>query len=290
MTKVNVILITYNQEKYIEQALHSILMQETTFAFDIIVADDCSTDATLNIIRQYANESNIKFIFLPNNENLGYIKNYQRAFAACESDYITIMEGDDFWNSPHHIQNHIAFLDNHSECSMCFNRHIRLFEDQYREEIPEWTGENNYQYFTTEQMIQGNKIGNLSCCTFRSELIKKLDPHLFDLTFADWLLGMIMGQYGYLGYLEQVTSTYRIHDNGQWSRMSETEQTLKMISQLKLYDKILGYKYTRLFARKIKSLEICLYGNRDLKDKIKHFVPDSLKKLYWKLKKKHDEQ
>lgn len=123
--KANIILITYNQEKDIRQALESILMQKRTFDFNIIVADDCSTDTTLQIISEYAEKSDIEFIFLPQTSNLGYIKNYQRAFAACNRDYIAIMEGDDYWLSPSHLENHIRFLANHPECSMSYNRHLR---------------------------------------------------------------------------------------------------------------------------------------------------------------------
>ena len=48
--KLNVLLITYNQEEYIKQTLDSLLMQTTTFDFNVVVADDCSTDKTLDII------------------------------------------------------------------------------------------------------------------------------------------------------------------------------------------------------------------------------------------------
>ncbi|WP_165043394.1 glycosyltransferase [Dysgonomonas sp. ZJ709] len=278
--KLNVLLITYNQEKYIEQTVESILMQETTFAFNIIEADDCSSDSTLDIIKRYADNNKIEFHFLPKTNNLGFVKNYQRAFEACDGEYIAIMEGDDYWISPFHLENHVKFLDQHPECSMSFNRHLRLFEDQNREEIFEWDNEKDYEYISTEQMALGNRIGNLSCCVLRNEFIKKLDPKLFNLEFADWLLGMIMGQYGPLAYLKEVTSAYRIHDNGQWSRMTDKEQGEAIIAAIDIYDKILNYKYAEVFKQHKKRINIGLYGDKSLRGQIKNITPESIRKLY----------
>lgn len=285
--KINIILITYNQESYIRQTLDSILNQNINEDnIEMIIADDCSTDNTLSIIEEYSKhckKANFAFNFLKNTRNLGYIKNYERAFNACDGDYIAIIEGDDYWITDNHIKQHAEFLEAHQECSMSFNRHIRLFEGQnMREEIVEWVSPSDVEYFTTEQMIQGNKIGNLSCCVFRTSLIKNLNSEIFEIVFADWLLGMIMGQYGYLAYQKEITSVYRIHDKGQWSKMGEVEQAKNMIKQLKVYNQLLNYKYNKEFSRKIKSLEICLYGDNSIKGRIKKIIPNFIKKLYWK--------
>ena len=218
--KINVILITYNHAGYIRQTLESILMQQTPHEVEIIVADDCSTDSTVEIVREYENKTSFGFIYLPKEKNTGYIRNYQQAFAACTGDFVAIMEGDDYWLKPNHLQNHIDFLEKYNDSPMSYNRHLRLFEDQNREEIFDWTSEKEYEYVTTEQLALGNRIGNLSCCVFRGERIKNLDRKLFDMEIADWMLGMYMGQFGSLLYLKEVTSAYRIHDSGQWSRMS----------------------------------------------------------------------
>ena len=281
--KLSVLLITYNQEKYIEQTLRSILMQKTLFDFNIIVADDASSDNTLEIIEQLAKDSDLEFIFLEKKHNLGYVKNYQRAFAACTGDYITIMEGDDYWSSEDHLQSHANILDKHTEYSMCFNRHIRLFETKQTEEIPEWKDDESRILYTMKDMIQGNKIGNLSCCTFRNKLIKKLPFQIFDHSIADWFLGMFMTQFGSLAYLKEITSTYRIHDKGQWSKMQEEEKAMGMINSLKFYDSFFDYKYHKEFAKKIKSLEICLYGDKSTRGLIKRITPEFIRKIYRKL-------
>ena len=53
MVKVSVCVVTYNHEKFVAQALDSILMQQTTFPFEIIVGDDCSKDNTVGVLKEY---------------------------------------------------------------------------------------------------------------------------------------------------------------------------------------------------------------------------------------------
>ncbi|NDV95258.1 glycosyltransferase [Dysgonomonas sp. 521] len=277
--KVNIILITYNHAGYIRQTLEGIIMQQTPHDVEIIVADDCSTDNTIEIIREYEDKTSFSFTYLAKEHNVGYNRNYQLAFAACTGDYIAIMEGDDYWIKPSHLQNHIEHLEKTPEASMSYNRHIRLFEDQNREEIFDWADDKDYEPVTTEQLAMGNRIGNLSCCVFRGRLIQQLDPKLFDMEIADWMLGMYMGQFGPLLYLKDVTTVYRIHDNGQWSKMNEKEQCIRVIELISQYDKYFNYKYTEVFTKHKRRLEILLYGDKSFKGRIKSITPEFIRKI-----------
>lgn len=278
--KLSVILITYKQEDYIRQTLESILIQHTDFTFNIVVADDCSPDSTLSIIKEYIPTTNIEFVVLPSDVNLGYTENYKRAFAACTGKYIAIMEGDDYWTSQLHLQKHVDFLDKHPECVMSFNRHERLFVDQGYNDIPEWTYTESYRLITPNEMVLGNQIGNLSCCVFRNIPIE--DKIFEAYFFADWLLGIYLGMFGLLAQQEEVTSAYRVHDNGQWSRMSEVEQYQTLIKMIDNYDPILNYKYTDEFNLYKKRININLYGDKSLKGRIKKILPESIMKIYRK--------
>lgn len=124
ITKCSILLVTYNHENYIIQAIESILEQKTTFGFEIVVADDCSNDNTLSIIQQYAQEYPGKFRILEKESNLGITLNYKRGFAACKGEYIAILEGDDFWTDPLKIQKHVDFLESNKACVMTFNQFV----------------------------------------------------------------------------------------------------------------------------------------------------------------------
>ncbi|MFV0539043.1 MAG: glycosyltransferase [Dysgonomonas sp.] len=281
--KVSVILITYNHSQYIRQTLESILMQQTPHEVEIIIADDCSPDNTVEIIKAYQDSTAFTFTFLNDEKNLGYIRNYQRAFAACSGDYVAIMEGDDYWLNANHLQNHINHLESLPKSSMSFNRHVRLFVEENREEIFDWNANQDYELVTTENLALGNRIGNLSCCVFRGDLIRNIDPKLFDMEIADWMLGMYMGQWGPLLYLKEVTSVYRIHNKGQWSQMDSRSTDIKVIDLIGEYDKYFNYKYTKLFKKHKRRLEIPIYGDNSLSRKIKDMTPALIKKIYRKL-------
>src|SRR5690349_4970838 len=95
--KINVIVTTYNHEKYIAQCLESILEQKGDFEIEVIVGDDCSTDGTRKIVEGFgARHPNIISV-LPKGENLGITKNLKRCLDACTGEYIAICEGDDYW-------------------------------------------------------------------------------------------------------------------------------------------------------------------------------------------------
>jgi hypothetical protein len=193
------------------------------------------------------------------------------------------MEGDDYWNKPDHLQNHIDYLEKLPESSMSFNRHVRLFVEQNREEIFDWTTNGDYELITTEELASGNRIGNLSCCMFRGKLIRNIDPKLFDMEIADWMLGMYMGQFGPLLYLKEVTSVYRIHGKGQWSQMDSKTIDIRVIKLIGEYDKYFNYKYTKSFKKHRRRLEIPVYGDNSLSRKIKDATPAFIKKIYRKL-------
>lgn len=286
--KINVILITYKQEDYIRQTVESLLAQELEYPIEVVVADDCSPDKTLDIIKEYAENAPDRFAFkiLESERNLGYVRNYKRAFEACDGEYIAILEGDDYWTRPNHIQNHVQFLEEQPLYTVSFNRHVRFFQDEDRTEIFDWENEElEYETITTSKLALGNRIGNLSCSVFRTSLIKRLKPEAYDIEFADWFLGMFMGQFGPLAYQKEVTSLYRIHNKGQWSRMTEVEQGEAIKEAIVSYDRLLDYKYTKEFAQHTKRINAVLYGDKSFKGRIKQITPEFVKNIYRNLRR-----
>lgn len=69
--KVSVIVLTYNHEKYIRQAMDSILKQTTQFAFEILVGDDASTDKTSQILEEYKQIKDVNIHIFRREKNIG---------------------------------------------------------------------------------------------------------------------------------------------------------------------------------------------------------------------------
>jgi glycosyltransferase involved in cell wall biosynthesis len=94
-TLVSVVLGTYNGEKYLKEQINSILWQ--TYAnIELIIADDCSTDETQTILKEYAGKYENVHLYL-NGTNLGLVRNFERAVQYAQGEYIAFADQDDIW-------------------------------------------------------------------------------------------------------------------------------------------------------------------------------------------------
>ena len=195
---LSVCIITYNQEKYIEQAIESILMQKTDFTFQIIISDDCSTDETPDIIKKYSEiyPDKIKAFF--QEKNLGPEKNYLFCFSQAKTKYVVINDGDDYFLSPDKLQKQVDFLENNPEYTICFHPVKKIYED---------TGKT--EYFPTFKMIRkglnfNKKLGFLKYVDERN-LVNEIEYYI-------GLFGKI-NLADFLSYAEGVDSiTNRVKD------------------------------------------------------------------------------
>jgi len=245
--KLSILLITFNQAKYIKQCIEGILIQDIPYEFELIVADDFSNDATLKIIKESVNGKVKNLRILESTLNHGISKNYQRALYACEGEYIAVIEGDDYWTDPERLKKHISFLDKHQECVLSMNRFSIYYQESGKFLNKEWVSSEGHQYLTTSQMAMGNKLGNLSACVFRKSQIDKIKPDLFDLELADWMLGMVLSENGPIAILKEIMSVYRVHNNGQWSKMDAKNQIDRTLALIDQYNQYLGYRYDAEF-------------------------------------------
>ena len=106
---VSIASITYNHEKFIAQAIDSFLMQETDFDFEIIIGEDCSTDDTLKIIKEYKAKYPDIIKLITSESNVGMMTNFIRTLEACSGKYIALCEGDDYWTDTLKLQKQVNF-------------------------------------------------------------------------------------------------------------------------------------------------------------------------------------
>ena len=95
MEKIDILLATYNGEKYLKDQLDSILNQ-TYNNFRLLISDDCSTDKTRNILEEYKNKDNRIELFFQKN-NLGVIRNFEFLLNKVENKYYMFSDQDDIW-------------------------------------------------------------------------------------------------------------------------------------------------------------------------------------------------
>lgn len=233
--KIDVILITYNQEKYIKQAIEGILMQQLgkDVTKRIIVADDCSTDHTYEMIKS---EFGDNATYLSRERNLGHVRNYQRAFEACDGDYVAIIEGDDYWDKKNHLQTHVDFFKAHPECVLTYSCPTIYYEeeDMLDEQVSD-IDNAKYTVVSLSDEIKSNRIANLSSCVIRNAALQKLDKRIFGCSILDWPMYVNLAQIGDICRLPDSTNVYRIKQSGEYAGLNKRNQTkrdLQIISEI----------------------------------------------------------
>ena len=228
-TKVTVLVTTYNHEKFIAQALESVLMQRTNFSYDVVVIEDCSTDSTRRIVidHQRAYPDKIRLVLSENNrcDNV----NFCGAFLESASQYIALLDGDDYWTSAHKLQKQVDFLDAHPECALCFHNVTVFYEDGSREP---WNRNpaNQKEFSTLEDLWSGNFIAGCSPM-IRRDLFGEFPSWYANTGISgDWPLYLLSAQHGNIGYIDEVMGAYRIHGGGLWSSLSESRKVEEVIA------------------------------------------------------------
>lgn len=208
--KVSVITITYNQEGYIREALDSFLAQKTEFSFEVIVADDCSTDGTADIVREYHKRYPDIFRPILRTKNIGAQRNFKDAITKTKGEYIALCEGDDFWTDTEKLQKQVNFMESHPDYAVCFHV-VRVFFENGEEKdtiFPDRTG-----HFTTKNLLGGNFIQTNSVMYRKQKDYSKM---VSDVMPYDWYLHLYHAQFGKIGFIDQVMSAYRRHAGGMW--------------------------------------------------------------------------
>lgn len=246
---VTVLVFTYNQEKFVAQALDSILMQEFDGNYEIVVADDCSTDRTREILLEYQRKHPeiIRLVFAE--ENLNDNRVMIELFEAAAGKYIALLEGDDFWTSPSKLQKQVQFLDEHSDCGMCFHNVARLDEDGAALQDL-YNPPSQKTFIELADVLEGSSIafGSLVC---RAGLIGRFPTWYHSIYAGDWALCILYAQHAKIGYLNEVMGTYRIHSAGVWSGLDVVGKLEQSIQTDKEMDVNLGGAYQKVFKRNI---------------------------------------
>lgn len=174
-------ILTYNQSAYIRQCLDSVLMQEVDFDYEVVVGDDCSSDGTQDILREYQANYPDKFVLLLAEKNEGISMNYKHVFSACKGMYIAICEGDDYWTDATKLQKQVDFLESHPDYGFVGTHNSLLYPDGTMKDdpydyFPEPTREGEWEQYgdVFEYAKCGPVTRTVSLC-FRRTLI---EPYL----------------------------------------------------------------------------------------------------------------
>lgn len=129
---VSVAVVTYNQRDFLDECLRSILAQDYP-NFEIVVADDGSTDGTAELLRQFDAEHPGKFVLLISERNQGVTPNHDLALSGCRGDYISWIGGDDMM-LPGKLSAQVAYMQANPQCVICYHD-VELFDSDTGEKL-----------------------------------------------------------------------------------------------------------------------------------------------------------
>lgn len=260
MSKVVVAMTTYNLEKYIRQALDSVLMQETEFDYKIIVADDNSKDDTTRILLEYKKRYPEKIELILSETNKGSLINSNQIFDGLKSEYFSFLDGDDYWIGKNHLQKQVNFLDSHPEYMLCGGNTQYLRNDVLSELVIKKSQCGKTYDFNS--MIDGViPFVHTSALLLRNTIFCNGLPKCYKdvaYTFENCALRgedfrrIIHLELGPMYIFDDVLSVYRIHSHGVWQGASSAKRVIESAIGWNFYRKYFGDKYGKYFSNGAK--------------------------------------
>lgn len=168
---VSIGLMTYNHGPFIGKAIESVLMQEVNFPYELVIAEDCSTDNTREVILSYKEKYPNVIRLLLQDENVGMKQNSNDLRRACWGKYRANLEGDDYWIDPAKLQKQVDFLESHPDFVAIGGDFICIDEKGCRCPFP-W-GDIRYSYcqeeeYTIEHLKEWLLFGHTSTMMFKN--------------------------------------------------------------------------------------------------------------------------
>ncbi len=267
MVEVSVICCTYNQQKYICEALDSILSQKTEFDWEILIHDDVSTDGTTGIIRAYEERYPDKIRVIREQENqfsqnIDFFAKMVREEA--RGKYIAMCEGDDYWLDVEKLQRQWEAMEGHPECDMCACGGDMVSEDgrMFLGEICPLVYDG---ILDMEHVILGGGMYLITAgLFFRKEMYSRMMEFekIRSLDYAQQMKGALRGG---IVYLARKMVAYRRYADGSWTTtlVNRADKAREQCEQekeiLRTLDNETGFIFHDTIIRRLKSYETSFY-------------------------------
>lgn len=240
--KIDILLATYNGEKYLKEQIDSILNQ-TYKNIRLIISDDCSTDKTCDILKEYKNKDN-RIILYIQEKNLGIVKNIEFLLKKVESPYYMLADQDDYW-LPEKAEKSLKVLKKEN-ADLVFGD-LEVVDKQLQ---TIYSSFNDYMLLTRKinKYIDSYRLNYLYNCVTgctvlaKNETIKNIVPLPKNSKYLihDYWIGLIVSLNGKLAYLPEKYIKYRQHGNNQigTEKVSHGFQKLDQVRELFLNVKL----------------------------------------------------
>lgn len=219
ISMISVIVATYNQEKTIARTLDSILRQKCHLPFEIVIGEDCSTDGTADICKDYAQRYPEKIRLISNPQNKGLVDNYFDCLLTCKGELIADCAGDDFWVNDQKLEKALQMMEIDNGITLVhtawksYNERTKTASDSPQQPFPAPITEGKTML---EAILTQTSMPVIQLCTslYRADIIKEAYhayPSLFrgsDIVCEDLQVCFFAAMKGKIAYLPEVTLHY----------------------------------------------------------------------------------
>lgn len=238
-------VVTYNHALYISQCLDSLLAQKTDFDFVIRIFDDCSTDGTTEICRQYEQDNPGKIEFYPTEKNLGATENPKRSYKDIKTKYYMYIEGDDYLIDNQKLQIQVDILEKNPDCSfVCNKTTIHYPNNIVMDTYPNMPSGK----YSLDDVLKFDYIfvSSIASRVVRTDCIGDFDNghYLLDSSQAYMLL-----EKGNMYFLDRIMNVYRITGSGVWTGLKLEERFNLVFKLFMTFNEYSESKYEKPLLR-----------------------------------------
>ena len=246
---VDVLIITYNQENYIEKCVMSAINQKTNFKYRILVGEDCSTDKTKDILKIIENKYPNRLKIIYNKKNIGANDNFNHLLKLSNSKYIAVLDGDDYWIDQNKLQMQYEYMEKNPNCIICHTR-TKVVDFQGNDLGYSYPIKRTKSKSDIKDQLKRNLISNLTAF-YRNNYVNKIPNYAKKHYATDWIIYILLAQYGTIDFIDYITAAYRINEKGAMKSTNDIDKIKTKIKMYILLKNKLSKKYVKLIDKLI---------------------------------------
>lgn len=225
MASVDVVMGTYNHARFVGRAIESALAQECDHDVRLRIADDCSTDGTQEVLRDYQARHPDRITLALDTENRGILSRdrlFSRLLRESTADYIALLDTDDYWADPHKLQKQVGFLESHPDYVVCYHD-ARIIDEEGRPVQDSKLPVELKRDFSADELVRGPMLLTVTMC-FRN-VLGEYPEEFYNVYNADNFLTSLLGNFGKGKYMGEIApAVYRRHAAAVWSSLGKSKQ------------------------------------------------------------------
>lgn len=268
--RLSCLVTNYNQIEWIEEAIESILNQNMNFAYEILIGDDGSNDGSLELLeKKYGKTEQIRILVQDRDAGVKEFPDWRhsrlifRLIDEARGEYLSILDGDDYFCSMDHFQKKIEILDRdeNRDCAACYGNMYKLVDGNMEPYTCVPYQEGKYQWLKDSVYI------HLAAGVFRRKAVKNVPRNIYYEEFEDWQITFWLAHQGLFYYDPAPCFVYRILSGSMWHGVSTELNALRSVIVCDLNYQAYGGRHIDAF-RPRRNTVLALYDKKELPDDI----------------------